>query len=146
MAALARKPAKSAAGAKKVVKAPVKAPAAAPSSPRSRKAESAAKANAKSPKTGKQAVADKKPALVLPKDALIIDTGPKSAFVGTYNTFKDDDGTVHNTVLFTKGYRRDDGELTLTGKSGTIPRAMLTGPKGKKNAKLIADWILSFAN
>ena len=80
----------------------------------------------------------------IPDDALIISVSEKSAFIATYTTFIDDNGKQHDSVVFTKGYRRADGQLTMTGKSGTFPQAMLKGAKGKKFIADFATWLMTF--
>ena len=129
----------SAKAAPKVAAAPVVAPVAA--------------AKAVKPARGKTAaaaapVAAAEPARTyapIPEDALIISTGEKTAFIATYTSFVDDKSVQHDSIVFTKGYRRADGALTMTGRSGTLPQAAFKGAKGKVLAKQIYDWLLTFS-
>lgn len=124
-----------AAKAVKPAKAALKAPAAAPVAPVTKTAKGKGKAAAAAPE---------KSYAPIPADALIVSTGEKTAFIATYTSFVDDKGVTHNSIVFTKGYQRADGALTMTGRSGTFPQSALKGVKGKALAKQIYDWLLTF--
>jgi hypothetical protein len=123
-------------------RASVSRKAATVAAPRKADRKAAAPIPAKAVKNGKAEPA--REYAPIPEDALIIPTGEKTAFIATYTSFVDDNGKQHDSIVFTKGYKRADGALTMTGKSGTLPQAMFKGKKGAAQAKAIYDWLLSF--
>jgi hypothetical protein len=86
----------------------------------------------------------------IPDDALVIQIGDKSFFIGSYGSFTPEGGEELNTIWFTKGYGsvdKETGEKTikLSGRSGSMPQEFFAdAKKGQEIATQVYEWLLSF--
>lgn len=78
-----------------------------------------------------------------PEDALVIPTTGNSRLIVMATEFTNDKGDTFNNVAFMKGYEKD-GNVLMTGKSGSIPQALLAGAKGKKIIAMISEYLMLF--
>jgi hypothetical protein len=102
-------------------------------------------AKAKPASRAKASAKDTARSYVAPEDALVIPTSGNGRFLVTATTYTNEEtGVVYNNVAFMRGYENKDGEVIMTGKSGSLPLSMLTGAKGKKLVALIVEYLASF--